>query len=167
MTLDQIASVAEVVGTIIVVITVIYLTIQIRQTNQALRSNTAQATHDSLTLGYLTLATDRDLNRLFRKGCGDPSELTEDEFGQYIAFWTFTMFATQNWLYQKDAQALDEKLTDTWLRSVSVAMQSPGFKRYWELRNYQFSDELKTHVEEVLAQPMIRPDHRILGEPVE
>jgi hypothetical protein len=127
MTLDQMASVAEIVGMIIVVVTVIYLTIQIRQTNQALRSNTAQATHDSLTLGYVTLATDGDLNGIFRKGCNDPSELTEDELGQFIAFWTFTMYTTQNWLYQRATQALDEKLTDSWLRSVSTGIQSPGF----------------------------------------
>ena len=167
MTMDQIANVAEIVGTIIVVITVIYLTIQIRQTNQALRSNTAQATHDSLALGYVTLATDGDLNRLFRKGCSDPSELAEDEFGQYIAFWTYTMYATQNWLYQRTTQALDEKLTESWLSSVSATIQTPGFRHFWKLRSYQFSDELQTHVEEVLSQPPIRAGYSPLGESLE
>lgn len=167
MTLDQIANVAEVIGTIIVVITVIYLTIQIRQTNKALRSNTAQATHDSVSMGYVTLATDGDLNRIFRKGCSDPSELTEDELGQFIAFWTFTMFATQNWFYQRATQALDEELTESWLRSIGAALQTPGFRFFWELRGYQFSNDLQIHVEELLAKPPIRPGYKPLGGSIE
>jgi len=115
MTLDQIANVAEIIGVIIVVITISYLAIQVRQNTQALHSNTAQATHESLTTGYRTLATDGDLNRLFRKGWNDPSALTEDELGQFFAFWTFTMYHTQNWLYQRSTHALDEELTDRWL----------------------------------------------------
>ena len=162
MPLDQIANVAEIIGVVVVVITVIYLALQIRQNTHALRSNTAQATHDSVVSGYNTLATDGDLNRLFRKGCGDPAALTEDELGQFIAFWTSTLFMTQNWLYQRAAHALDDELTDTWLNALSVAMHSPGFGYYWKHRSYQFSARMREYIETVLAQPA-NPDFKVLG----
>ena len=86
MTLDQIANIAEITGVVIVVITLIYLSVQLHQNTQALNSSSAQATHDALTNGYLTLATDSDLNRIFRNGSQDPSTLTDDEMGQFFAF---------------------------------------------------------------------------------
>jgi len=167
MTLDQIANVAEIIGVIIVVITISYLTIQVRQNTQAIHSNTAQAAHESLTSGYSTLATDGDLNRLFRKGCNDPSALTDDELGQFFAFWAFTMYHTQNWLYQRSTKALDEELTNSWLVAVSPTLHSPGFKHFWKHRKYGFSAELKNYVEGVLAQPPIRPDYRVFGPSAE
>lgn len=167
MTLDQFANLAEITGVVIVVITLIYLSVQVRQNTQALHSTGAQATHDALTTGYTTLATNSDLNRLFRNGCQDPSTLTDDELGQFFAFWTSTMLGTQNWLYQRGTGALDEMLTNTWLSAVSPTFHSPGFKHYWEHRKYQFSEDVHIYVEEVLAQPPITPGYKVLAPSVE
>ncbi len=167
MTLDQIANVAEIIGVIIVVITISYLAIQVRQNTQALHSSGAQSTHDALRSGYLAVATNSDLNRLVRNGCQDPSTLTDDESGQFFAFWTYIMFMTQNWLYQRRTRALDEDLTNTWLLAVSPDFHLPGFKHYWEHRKYMFSEELQIYVEEALAQPPIRPGTKIFGPSVE
>ena len=59
MNLDQIANLAEITGVVIVVITLIYLSLQIHQNTQAMRSTGAQATHQNLAAGYLTLATNQ------------------------------------------------------------------------------------------------------------
>ncbi len=167
MTLDQFANLAEIIGVIIVVITLIYLSVQVRQNTQALHSTGAQATHDTLTTGDIALATNGDLNRLFRTGTQDPSTLTEDETGQFFAFWTYIVFMTQNWLYQRDTRALDEKLANTWLPTVSAAFHSAGFKFYWEHRKHQFSEDVHIYVDEALAQPPIRPGYKVLAPSVE
>jgi hypothetical protein len=56
MTLQTIASIAEIVGAIVVVITLIYLTVQLRQNNALLRSQSRQAQlssdQSSILLGF-------------------------------------------------------------------------------------------------------------------
>ena len=167
MTLDQIANLAEIIGVIIVVITLSYLSVQVRQNTQALRSTGAQATHDALATGYRTFATNSDLNRLFRNGCEDPSILSDDESGQFFAFWTYTMFMTQNWLYQRGTGALDEKLTNTWLTAVGRAFHSAGFNHFWEHKKHMFSEDVRIYVAEELAQPPVRSGYKVLAPSVE
>ena len=163
MTLDQIANIAEITGVVIVVITLIYLSVQLHQNTQALNSSSAQATHDALTNGYLTLATDSDLNRIFRNGSQDPSTLTDDEMGQFFAFWSATMFITQNCLYQTRSGALDEELMNTWLLGLRNTVHLPGFQYFWKQRNFVFSGDMQKYVEDVLARPPERLGHRALG----
>ncbi len=79
MTLNQFSNLAEIVGVIIIVITLIYLSVQVRQNTQALYSTGAQRTHDALSTGFKMLATNSGCNRIFRSGCRDPSMLTDDE----------------------------------------------------------------------------------------
>ena len=167
MNLDQIANLAEITGVVIVVITLIYLSLQIHQNTQAMRSTGEQATHQNLAAGYLTLATNQDLNRLFRTGTEDPSTLTDDETGQFFAFWTYTLYTTQNWLYQRRTRALDEELANTWLSAVSEAFYLPGFKLYWEHKKYMFSEDLQNYVDGVLTQPSMRPGHKMFMPSVE
>lgn len=167
MNLDQIAKLAEIVGAVIVVITLIYLALQIRQNTQTMLSTGAQATHDALVSFYVLLATNSDLLRVFRSGAQDPATLTEDESAQYFAIWTYLMFMTQNWFYQSRTRALDEELTKTWLSAISPDFQLPGFKYYWEHRKFMFSEALRNYVEEVSAQPPTRHGYTPVGPSVE
>ena len=68
MTLDQFANIAKIIGVVIVVVTLIYLSVQLRQNTQALHSTGAQATHDALGTYYLALARNGELLALFRAG---------------------------------------------------------------------------------------------------
>ena len=56
MTLETIASIAEIVGAVVVVVTLIYLTLQLRQNNALLRSQSRQAQlasdQSSILLGF-------------------------------------------------------------------------------------------------------------------
>lgn len=163
MTLDQWASIAEITGVVVVVVTLIYLSVQLRQNTQALHSSGAQATHDALGAYYLALARDGDLLDLFRSGTEDLTGLSDQESAQVYALWTYTLYNTQNWLYQQRTSALDQELTDTWLASVSDNFHSAGFQQYWRHRRDYFSQRLQNYVDDVIAQPASRPGYKMMG----
>ena len=119
MDLESLAQVGEFVGGISVIATLIYLALQIRGNSSAVRSAGAQQTHDTLIQGYFQLATDPQLNRIFRLGTQDISSLNEDETGQFFAFWSGTLYIAQNWLYQRETGALEEELVDTFLSGLA------------------------------------------------
>jgi len=163
MDLQTLAQIGEFLGGLSVLLTLIYLAIQIRSNTKAVRSAGAQQTHDSMVELYSQLAGDAQLNRAFRVGTQDLEALTEDEIGIFIAFWSGTLFAAQNWLYQRDNGVLEEALVMTWLGGVASNFHADGFKVYWSKRKFMFSDVLQEWVEEIMSKPSARGDYVTLG----
>ena len=76
MTIEQLANIAEVFGMILVAITLIFLTVQVRQNTKALKSSAASSAHEQVgTQLYRPLATDESLADIFVRGLDDPASL--------------------------------------------------------------------------------------------
>lgn len=145
----------------------VYLAVQVRSNTRELKSNIAQDTHETLANGYMELAKDANLNRIFRQGTLDISVLTEEETGQFFALWTYILYLTQNWVYHRSSKTLDEQLSETWMYGVSTNFHMPGFQQYWKQRRQFFSKELIDYVEKVMSAPPLNPKHVILGVTVD
>lgn len=74
VTLQEVASIAEIAGGFAVVISLIYVGLQLRQNTSAIRSATAQAVHDNYAAWYINLPNDPALNDLVIKGLQDYKE---------------------------------------------------------------------------------------------
>jgi len=163
MGLQELAQIGEFLGGLSVLLTLIYLALQIRGNTKAVHSSAAQLTHDTLTQGYYELARNPQLNKVFRAGTRDLSTLSEDDVGQFFAFWSGTLYMAQNWLYQKNAGTLDDHLWSTFLSGMAANFHSAGFQSYWKERKYTFSHELQEWVEGIIAEPPTRAGHILLG----
>jgi len=162
MILETLAQVGEFVGGISVVATLIYLAIQIRGNTSAVRSTGAQQTHDTLIQGYLLIASNEKLNRLWRLGTHDLAALDEDETSQFFACWSAVLYIAQNWLYQKDKGALEEELVDTFLAGLAANFHASGFQIFWNERRFIFSRRLRDWVDAIIANPPQQPGHQLL-----
>ena len=163
MNLEKLAQIGEFMGGISVLLTLVYLAVQIRGNTNAVLSAGAQQTHDTLIQAYIELAGNAQLNRIFRMGTQDINSLTEDETGQFYAFWSATLYVCQNWLYQQKSGALDEELVFTFLGGAASNFHSPGFRAFWTQRKFTFSDELQKWVEDAISKPSLHSDHVPLG----
>ena len=162
MSLQELSQIGEFLGGLSVLLTLVYLAIQIRGNTKAVRLAGAQQTNDALILAYRQLAENSELNRIFRSGTRDINSLTEDETGQFYAFWAATLFVAQNWLYQRDNGALDEELVMTFLLGLSGNFHADGFKSYWQERKFMYSKRLHDWVEDIISQPP-NEGHTALG----
>ena len=163
MNLQELSQIGEFLGGLSVLLTLVYLAVQIRGNTKVVRSTGAQQTHDTMIQLYGQLAGDAKLNRIFRNGTQNLDSLTEDETGQFYAFWSATLYVAQNWLYQKDRGVLDEELVATWLAGLSSNFHADGFKTYWSGRQYMFSDVLQNWVEDGMSKPVIHAGYATLG----
>lgn len=79
MNWEAIAAIGEIIGAIAVVITLVYLTIQLRQNTAAV----ATATQDSVTAGFnavnQAVISDEKLAEIFLRGTATPESLTAEE----------------------------------------------------------------------------------------
>jgi hypothetical protein len=163
MDLNTLAQIGEFLGGLSVLLTLIYLAIQIRGNTKVVRSTGAQQTHDSMVELYRELAKDAELNRIFRVGTQDMTSLSEDEIGRVMAFWSATLYTVQNWLYQSDNGVLEETLVMTWLGGVASNFHADGFRLYWDDRKFMFSVPLQNWVEEIMSKPPAHGDYATLG----
>ena len=122
----------EFFGAIAVVVTLVYLVIQLRHNTQATRASTAQALADSINELNLMLAKDPELARLYQTGkFGDWDSLTPDEQFRWGYFATagcrsFEAVFTNARLNQVDQQTIE--LVKETLRSHFT---TSAWKNWW------------------------------------
>ena len=90
MTLEQYAYLFEIVGGLIVIVTLIFLVIQLRQNTRAIRSTTMQALQ-ALRIETYGMLMDDSMMEAYLKGMSQPSEMTPLEKGKFNAFWTIAL----------------------------------------------------------------------------
>jgi hypothetical protein len=94
MSLNDLANLGQVIGAIAVVISLIYVALQIRQNTNAVRSATAQAVHEHFANWYQLVAADAELAQLAASGLRDYSSLSEQERVRFIsAFMAFLTYS--------------------------------------------------------------------------
>ncbi len=132
MNWEAIGAIGEITGALAVVITLIYLSIQLRHNTTTTRAGIAQALADSVNNGNLLLAGDPRLARIFRVGkFEDWESLTDDEKFS----WSYLAIAACRSL---EAVLTHERLKQADTQTVTLAKEtlrhhfsSEGYKHWW------------------------------------
>ena len=82
--LSELASVAEIIGAIAIVVSLIYVGIQVNDSTRAVRSATANDTSAAISSWYADLGVDQHATHVVLEGFANPDSLTRDETGQFI-----------------------------------------------------------------------------------
>src|SRR5215472_9547189 len=69
MNLNDLANIGQVIGAIAVVVSLIYVALQIRQNTNAVRSATAQTVHEHFAKWYHLVAADDELAQIVARDC--------------------------------------------------------------------------------------------------
>jgi len=163
MPLEQLANIAEVIGVVVVVVTMIFLTLQMRQNTKTLRSAAAQNAHEMAESMYSPVIADADLADLILRGLRDPATLSEVETARFTAFWQNAFFTFQNWFYQRQVGVLDEGIWWGWSKVLTDIYQTPGIRNFWKLRRHYFSNDFRAYLETDLFVREPSPEYRPLG----
>jgi hypothetical protein len=140
MSLSDFADISQIVATIAVVASLIYLAVQVGQTERNQRAMIQQGRADRASSGALTLASP-GMATVFRKGSsGDPG-LTPDEFNQFVLMCRALLLSGEDSFLQHKAGLLDQRSFDSWVAGARVYMAAPGVRVIWKMTNAQYCDE--------------------------
>lgn len=142
---DQIASFAEVIGAIGVILSLVYVGRQLRQAG-------AQTVHDNFSGWYSSIQGDPELLGLSINGMKDYGSLTEVEKGRFIAMFMAFTSHSQNAFYKFKDGSLSPDLWRCWAHVSTNFLATPGGKAFWDERGYMFSDRYRSHVESVIMR---------------
>lgn len=161
MTLDQLASIGEIVSGIAVIISLIYLAIQIRTNTEAERSATYQSIVSDFGALNNTMASTPELSHLFVEGMENYLQLTPDQKARIsqIFFQCFRYF--ENMFYQHRKGYLDEEVWIGWKRLMLTYYSRPGFQTWWSHRREVFSEPFAKFLETEKPDRIIATYHEI------
>ena len=152
LTLEQGAYLAEIIGVIAVVTSLIYLAIQLRQNTKSIRLSTL---HDisSLYVSVMTMHShDQEASDLWYKGLNDYDNLSQGERTRFIIFIGATMRILNEQFYQWQEGALDKQIWEGMKRPIDDIAKHSGFKAYWEIRRHHFSESFQAYMEKSIKR---------------
>ena len=145
------ASIAEVIGAIAIVISLIYVGVQVTASTRAVRSATANETASALSSWYTRLGTNLQASQVFIDGMTDPESLSREELFQFVVQFHGLMLEYQAAYYLSQEGTLDIELQESLTNTILGTRDLPGFAMYWGQRRDLFKSSFKDYIENLLS----------------
>ncbi len=160
MDLQLIQTVSNVVGTVAVSLTVIYLALQVKGSIQATYSQTYQFATQALGDMAAIVGDSKERARVFAVGMADPSQLQKDEYLQF-AYLGISLFRRyENVFFQYQSGMIDD---DFWVGHRDNLLwfyHRPGTQVWWKERRLGFSRKFREFLESTSSSEISAPDLR-------
>ena len=144
------ASLAEIIGTAAIVLSLIFVGLQMSNNTREMRSAAAHNATQSLQAAYIDISSNPEVARVFRRGISDPNALSKDEAFVYLMKLHSAVLTYQNVFFLGTEGALDASLHLTLIKTLGAIVPTPGFDWYWRQRADYFTPEFRVFVEELL-----------------
>jgi len=126
MNIESLANYADVVGGVAVVISLIYVGIQIHRNTKSSLSLTNQSAHESLANVSLEAAKDPNFSALTRRGMLSFEQLNEDEQFQFLLLMVTVYRRFENIYYQYRKGFLEAELWEGYEQSMLLYFYMAG-----------------------------------------
>lgn len=152
MKLSEAASWAEIVSAVAIVISLIYVGVQVTDNTSAVRSETASNANTEFVGWYTHVTGDTELMDVWLRGVTAPETLDEQQTLRFIFLMHIVMAQFQNNFYLVEEGTLDEKMLFAINNTLATVRGSPGFDLYWSRRRELFYPEYQAFVEKLMFE---------------
>ena len=149
--LSDIESIAEITGAVAIVVSLIYVGVQVRDSTLAVRSATATETSASMSELYHSIGTNSQAAQVFLDGLTEPNSLSREETAQFIYMVHGLMLQYQVAFYVSEQGTLDVEMRETLINTILGITRQPGFLKYWSQRRDVFKASFRKFVDDLLA----------------
>lgn len=150
--LARIAAITEIGASIGVMVSVIYLAIQIQGGNQQLRAQSYQATLEMLHKPLELIAQDQSLADMVVRAEADPESLSPGEWRRYSDLVLLRFDAYEHAYYAHREGELREELWNGIDSILTSRVASKGFQKFWALMGSGFAEPFHGFVEAKLRE---------------
>ena len=148
--LSDMASIAEVIGAVAIVVSLIYVGVEVNDSTRAVRSATANETTTAMAAWYNNIGSNSEVAELFARGMGDPESFQAGEELQFYYLVHSIMLQLQAAYYLSEEGTLDTELSATLTNVLTGVRATPGFREYWGRRQSLFSRSFREYVDDVM-----------------
>ena len=146
------ASIAEIIGAFAVVISLIYVGVQVNNSASAVRSASANDANVAVQNWYMQVGSDAQTSQVFYDGLISTEPLQiHDEF-QFLMMFHGAFLSFQNSYLIAAEGTIDDELVDALTGALVMVKDLPGTKRYWRQRKSTFHASFVIYVDELFDQ---------------
>ncbi len=150
--LSELASIAEIIGAFAVVLSLIYVGVQVNDNAGAVRSAAANDANVATQNWYMQIGADQQTSALFYEALTSEVALSNQEEFQFLMMMHGAMLAFQNSYLLAEEGTIDFELREAATTAISGVKELPGFRRYWRQRKSYLHTGFVDYVDQLLKQ---------------
>lgn len=157
---ELVQAISNIVATISVTLTVVYLAIQVKRSTRATHSQTYQAATQALGEMAAIVGETKDKARIFVVGMADPTKLDKDEYLQF-AYLGISLFRRyENVFFQYQSGMINDDFWFGHRHNLLWFYHRPGTQAWWQERRLGFSRSFREFLESTSPEDVNSPDIR-------
>ena len=149
MSLQDLGSIGNLIGAVAVVVSLVYLAIQVRQNTRAVRASTERAIFAQNMDFDRALVSDPELNRIWILGRAKPDQLTEEQTQRFRRLMSMYYRHFENLYFQHQDALVGDRVFDAW-RTIGLELsKQPGALLWWNRYSGRvLTEEFRRYVEQ-------------------
>ncbi len=153
-----IANIGEIIAAVLVVVSLAYVALQIRQNTHALKVTAAQ-TYVGMYSTITSDLTKPDVAALWHKGLQDFDQLTGGEVVQYSAIAGQVTRVHESAYWQWRQGALEQQLWLAIQQALTDTLASRGYQQWWKFRRNWYSKDFRQLADELTNSDDAQPPY--------
>ena len=145
--LTEWAHVAEIIGAVAIIISLLYVSIQMKDTTRAIKSTATNDAATAMQAWYLTVGGNEQTSRVFYGGMTAPDTLSKEEMFQFIMIMHAAFLGFQNSYELAEQGTLDMEIQRSITNTLIATKDLPGFEIYWRQRGPLFNQGFREFIE--------------------
>jgi hypothetical protein len=156
MSLSSLASLGSFVSGFAVLISLIYLARQVRQTEHNQKISIRHSRVSRIVELQVALA-DPAVADAWLHGSGNPQEITQTELSQFINLCRAHFFHFEDSFYQREEGLLNDNAFETVVAGARLLARSPGLRAAWRMARPNFGGRFLDFMDGVVAGSALEP----------
>ena len=146
MTIIELGALGELLGSIGVIGTLVYLAIQVRQNSRSLNWTIEQSVAESLS-SMFDAAAGTDVPHIYTRAASGLDTLSDEEIAKFGFFLSSYFKKMEQAYFQYSRGNLSEESWNAIDSTILIQFQSIGVKRFWRLRAPNYQTKFRNYVD--------------------
>ena len=155
MTMLEWGALGELIGGLAIIVSLIYVGIQVKDSAGATRSAAANDASVSMQSWYLEMGSNREASDLWFNAMTSPEPLPTHEEFQFMMMMHAVLLGMQNSYLLSQEGTIDAEFREATTTAVVAVKDLPGLERYWRQRRGFFHSGFAEYMDGLLAREAI------------
>ncbi len=165
MTLEEFNYLAEIIASLTVIASLIYVGLGIRRNTAATQSAGRYAYVSTMNEFTGLINSSPSLADILHRGASGLSNIEDGEIIQFMAFLDQCFINFETYYFDWKGGTLDARLWSIYRHAIVDLLIQPGAQQWWEARRHWFDEEFHEYVNAIVRTEDAKPMHPFAVEP--
>ncbi|MEH6516951.1 MAG: hypothetical protein V7742_09725 [Halioglobus sp.] len=161
MNWEAIGAVGELVGALAVLVTLVYLSMQIRQNTKSVQAAAVDSANSQVSRIREVIFADADVANMYRRGTEDPASLSQDDTIRYRLLIHNIMLSLSNSITQASVSGLSESRSEVELSILGRVVGTAGGRWFWDTYWDEFEGSFQGIIDDLYLDIYDEPAQKV------